>query len=135
MTGARIDPDGARAAVEVVPGIPHDADGPVFAEPWEAQAFAMTLALHARGLFSWTTWTAALADEIGRAQRAGDSDLGDTYYLHWLRTLERLVAELRIANSVTLWRYRDAWDRAAGRTPHGKPIELIPSDFGPADMG
>ena len=37
-----------RAAV-AVPGVPRDADGPVFREPWEAQAFAMTLALHERG--------------------------------------------------------------------------------------
>ena len=74
-----------------VPSIPHDADGPVFREPWEAQAFAMTLALHERGLFTWPEWAAALADEIKRAQAAGDPDTGETYYAHWLAALEKLV--------------------------------------------
>ena len=76
-----------------MPGIPRDADGPVFREPWEAQAFAMTLALHERGLFTWTEWAAALAAEIKRAQAAGDPDTGETYYSHWLAALEKLVAE------------------------------------------
>ena len=81
-----------RRLTETVPGIPRDADGPVFREPWEAQAFAMTLALHERGLFTWTEWAATLADEIKRAQAAGDPDTGETYYPHWLAALERLVA-------------------------------------------
>jgi nitrile hydratase accessory protein len=113
-----------------VPGLPTGPDGPVFREPWEAQAFAMALALHARGLFTWTEWAATLADEIKKAQAAGDPDTGETYYRHWLNTLERLVAEKRIANSDTLRRYHDAWDHAADRTPHGTPIELKPEDFG-----
>ena len=75
-----------------MPGIPRDDDGPVFREPWEAQAFAMALALHERGLFTWTEWAAALADQIKRAQAAGDPDTGETYYRHWLATLEHLVA-------------------------------------------
>src|SRR3984893_937164 len=72
-----------------VPGIPLDAEGPVFREPWEAQAFAMALALQARGLFTWTEWAAALANEIKRAQGCGDPDTGETYYRHWLATLEK----------------------------------------------
>jgi nitrile hydratase accessory protein len=112
-----------------VPGIPRDAQGPVFREPWEAQAFAMALALHRRGLFTWSEWAAALGEEIKRAQRAGDPDTGETYYRHWLATLERLVSEKGVANEETLARYREAWDHAAGRTPHGTPIELTPSDF------
>jgi nitrile hydratase accessory protein len=113
-----------------VPGIPRDAEGPVFREPWEAHAFAMALTLHERGLFSWTEWAATLAEEIARAQAAGDADTGETYYRHWLATLERLVAEKGVASSDTLTRYRDAWDHAADRTPHGSPIELRPEDFG-----
>jgi nitrile hydratase accessory protein len=113
-----------------VPGIPRDADGPVFREPWEAHAFAMALKLHERGVFSWTEWAATLAEEILRAQGAGDADTGETYYRHWLATLERLVAEKGVASSDTLTRYRDAWDHAADRTPHGSPIELRPGDFG-----
>ena len=130
MSRPDIDPAAARRASDAVPGIPRDDEGPVFREPWEAQAFAMALALHARGLFTWSEWAATLADEIRKAQAAGDPDTGETYYRHWLNTLERLVAEKRIANSDTLRRYHDAWDHAADRTPHGTPIELKPEDFG-----
>jgi nitrile hydratase accessory protein len=126
----RPDPHAAAAATSAVPGIPGDADGPVFREPWEAQAFAMALALHARGLFTWNEWAAMLADEIKRAQAAGDADTGETYYRHWLATLEKLIAAKGITTSQTLDRYRDAWDHAADRTPHGFPIELKPEDFG-----
>jgi nitrile hydratase accessory protein len=120
----------AARATGAVPGIPRDEDGPVFREPWEAQAFAMALALHKRGLFTWNEWAATLADEIVRAQASGDPDTGETYYRHWLATLERLVAEKGVASSDTLHRYRDAWDHAADRTPHGSPIELKSEDFG-----
>jgi nitrile hydratase accessory protein len=123
------DPDAARRATESVPGIPHDEGEPVFREPWEAQAFAMALALHQRGLFTWSEWAATLADEIKRAQAAGDPDTGETYYRHWLATLERIVAEKGVASTEALMRYRDAWNRAAERTPHGKPIDLSPDDF------
>ena len=126
------DPQAALEATSAVPGIPRDADGPVFREPWEAQAFAMALALHARGLFTWTEWARMLGKEIKRAQGSGDADTGETYYRHWLATLEKLVAAKGVATSETLHRYRDAWDRAADRTPHGSPIELKPEDFGPS---
>ncbi len=118
-----------------VPGLPRGPDGPVFREPWEAHAFAMALALHERGLFTWAEWAATLADEIKRAQAAGDPDTGDTYYRHWLAALERLVAEKGLADPAALARYRDAWDRAAGRTPHGAPIALQPEDFAPGHPG
>src|SRR3989440_10983274 len=98
-------------------GIPGNAEGPVFREPWEAHAFAMAVVLHERGLFAWTEWASALADEIKRAQAAGDPDTGETYYRHWLNALERLVAAKGIATSDTMQRYQAAWDRAAGRTP------------------
>jgi nitrile hydratase accessory protein len=124
-----LDPAVARKATQAVPGIPQDDHGPVFREPWQAQAFAMALALHQRGLFTWTEWAATLAEEIKRAQAAGDPDTGQTYYRHWLATLERLVAEKGLASAETLERYREAWDRAAGRTPHGRPIELSPDDL------
>jgi nitrile hydratase accessory protein len=112
-----------------MPGIPRDEGGPVFREPWEAQAFALAVALNARGLFTWTEWAAALAEEIKRAQAAGDPDLGDTYYRHWLAALERILAVKGVAGEGMLARYRDAWDRAADRTPHGSPIELREEDF------
>src|ERR1700726_572172 len=124
-----MDPTAARHATDSVPSIPRDHEGPVFREPWEAQAFAMALALHERSLFTWPEWAATLADEIKRAQAAGDADTGDTYYLHWLNTLERLVAEKGVAGPATLTRYRDAWERAADATPHGDPIVLKPEYF------
>ncbi|MCC6778149.1 MAG: nitrile hydratase accessory protein [Hyphomicrobiales bacterium] len=124
-----IDAAAARRATNAVPSIPCDAEGPVFREPWEAQAFAMALMLHERGLFAWPEWAATLGDEIKRAQAAGDPDTGETYYHHWLNALERLVAEKGVASRDTLIRYRDAWDHAADRTPHGQPIELRPQDF------
>ena len=124
-----IDPAAAQRATEAVPSIPRDAEGPVFREPLEAQAFAMTLTLYDRGLFTWPEWAATLAEEIKRAQAAGDPDTGETYYRHWLNALERMVARKGLTDAPTLARYRDAWDHAADRTPHGTPIELRPEDF------
>jgi nitrile hydratase accessory protein len=123
------DPDTVRQATTAVPSIPTGADGPVFHAPWEAQAFAMAVALQRRGLFTWSEWAATLGAEIRRAQEAGDPDRGDTYYHHWLAALERILAEKGIATTEALVHYRDAWDRAARRTPHGTPIELKPDDF------
>jgi nitrile hydratase accessory protein len=122
--------DAAARATRALPDIPCDAEGPVFREPWEAQAFAMALTLHERGVFTWPEWAEALGAEIKRAQAAGDPDTGETYYHHWLATLERLVATKGVTTADTLHRYRDAWDRAADRTPHGKPIVLRQEDFG-----
>ncbi len=124
-----IDQAAAARATQEVPSIPRDANGPVFREPWEAEAFAITLALHERGVFTWGEWAVTLGAEIKHAQAAGDPDTGETYYLHWLAALERLVAEKGVTTTATLHRYRDAWDRACDRTPHGKPIELQPGDF------
>lgn len=103
---------------------------PVFSEPWQAHAFALTLSLHERGLFSWSEWTQALAQEIAGAQACGDPDHGDTYYHDWLAALERLVAAKGASDATELERYRAAWDRAADRTPHGQPIELRDADLG-----
>ena len=124
-----IDPGAARQAARCVPGLPHDAEGPVFREPWEAQAFAMAVALNQRGLFGWDEWAAMLGDEIKAAQLSGDPDTGETYYRHWLAALERMVAHKGIADRAAVKRYHDAWERAADRTPHGAPIELTAKDF------
>jgi nitrile hydratase accessory protein len=116
------------------PGLPMgqaegEAASPVFAEPWQAQAFAMTLQLHQRGLFTWPEWAAALSAQIGLAQQAGDADMGNTYYDHWLAALETLVAAKGAAPADELARCARAWDQAADRTPHGQPIVLQPADF------
>lgn len=119
-------------SVAPLPHQPMAGDESVFREPWEAHAFALAVSLHQKGLFSWTEWAAALAAQIARAQAHGDADLGDTYYRHWLAALESLVAEKGASSAQELDRYREAWDRAADRTPHGQPIELQPRDFDPA---
>jgi nitrile hydratase accessory protein len=131
MTGERQIRSASAAAqvANAVPSIPCDAEGPVFKEPWEAQVFAMALALHERGVFTWPEWAETLGAQIKRAQAEGDPDTGETYYRHWLATLETLVAAKGLATSELLHRYRDAWDRASDRTPHGKPIELREGDF------
>ncbi|HEY4141676.1 MAG TPA: nitrile hydratase accessory protein [Pseudolabrys sp.] len=119
----------AMQAAKAVPGVPQDEEGPVFHEPWEAQAFAMTMALYERGLFTWPEWAATLAAEIKRAQAAGDPDTGETYYSHWLAALEKIVAEKGVTTAHDLHRTRDAWDHACDRTPHGQPIVLTAADF------
>jgi nitrile hydratase accessory protein len=121
--------DPAQRAVKANPGIPADSDGPVFRAPWEAQAFAMTLALHEKGVFDWVEWASMLGDTIKAAQAAGDPDTGDTYYHHWLATLERMLARKAVSAAADLTACRDAWERAAARTPHGQPIELRTEDI------
>jgi nitrile hydratase accessory protein len=110
-----------RDLLQAVPSIPRDAEGPVFHEPWEARAFAMALALYERRVFTWTEWTAMLAAEIGAAESEG-ADSG--YYRHWLAALERLIVGLGVTTTQMLDYYRDAWEAAAVRTPHGRPISL-----------
>jgi nitrile hydratase accessory protein len=110
-------------------GWPPGQPEPVFGEPWQAHAFALAVSLHARGVFTWPEWAEALAAEIAAAQARGEPDLGDTYYAHWLAALERLVAAKGASSAAELGTYRQAWDRAADRTPHGQAIELRPADF------
>lgn len=110
--------------LDTLPALPVDDDGPVFHEPWEAQAFAITLELHERGRFSWSEWATYLSDEIEKAQRGGDPDLGDTYYHHWLAALENICLDKGITSESALAQRKDAWDRAAQATPHGEPIQL-----------
>jgi nitrile hydratase accessory protein len=109
--------------------VPRDEDGPVFREPWEAEAFALAVSLNERGLFTWKEWAKILGEEIKKAQAAGDPDTGETYYRHWLATLERILAEKGVADPAMVTRTRRAWQRACARTPHGTPIELQPDDF------
>ncbi len=114
----------ARVAAEAAP-IPRGEDGgPVFREPWEAQAFALALAVHERGLFTWSEWAQALSQEIQRAEAEGDPGDGLTYYRHWLSAIERLVAAKGVTSADALAERRAAWDRAAHSTPHGAPILL-----------
>ncbi|SDF52453.1 nitrile hydratase accessory protein [Thalassobaculum litoreum] len=117
----------AAVNLESLPRIPVDHDGPVFREPWEAQAFAIAVKLHETGLYTWNEWATALSNEIKAAQEEGDPDLGDTYYQHWLRALEGLVLAKTDLTVEQLLKRKNAWDRAAQRAPHGEPI-LLPED-------
>lgn len=106
-----------------IPGLPNDGDTPVFREPWEARVFAMTVSAHDAGLFTWAEWTATLGAEI-KSAGSDPADTGEDYYRHWLAAFEKLLAEKGAASSGTLAELKDAWDRAAQATPHGKPIIL-----------
>lgn len=110
--------------IAAVPSIPHRGDSPVFQAPWEAEAFAMVLALHQGGLFTWPEWANALSSAIIKAQQDGDPDLGDTYYQHWLTALEQMVLIKGVGEPDQLLRLASAWRQAAESTPHGQPIEL-----------
>jgi nitrile hydratase accessory protein len=113
-----------RQAITASPELPRGADGPVFRAPWEAQAFALALALHERGAFTWTEWTQTLAAVIGEVRQRGEPDAGDEYYRHWLTALERIASAKHLASAEALSRRRREWEEAARRTPHGQPIEL-----------
>jgi nitrile hydratase accessory protein len=108
----------------LVPPLLCDTEGPVFREPWEAQAFALAINAHARGLFSWPEWAAELSAQIKAAQLAGDPDTGDTYYRHWLAALEALTVQKGAASRTQLEQVQAAWDSAAKATPHGQPVVL-----------
>jgi nitrile hydratase accessory protein len=113
-----------------VPQIPHDANGPVFAEPWQAQAFALAVKLSEQGHFTWKEWAATLARELKSAADRGDPDDGSHYYEHWLAALERLVTAKGLSDESALLARKEAWADAYRHTPHGKPVELI---FGTED--
>jgi nitrile hydratase accessory protein len=112
------------ADLGALPALPRDAQGPVFKAPWEAQAFAMTVSLNARGAFTWREWADALARELAAAAARGEPDDGSHYYEHWLAALEKLVAGKNLVAGQEMQRRVDEWDAAARATPHGKPIEL-----------
>lgn len=112
----------------ILPGhIPLGDDGsPVFAAPWEASAFAIAVRLSGEGHFTWDEWTAMLSAEIRAAQQGGDPGLGNTYYTHWLRALERLCRARGLVSQEEASDRKDAWQRAYLDTPPGKPVELAP---------
>lgn len=107
-----------------LPRLPRDTGGPVFAEPWEAQAFALAVKLSEAGHFTWKEWAAALADELKAAADRGEADDGSRYYHHWLAALERLVKEKGLTDAAALAARKKAWADAYRHTPHGEPVEL-----------
>ncbi|MGH9258217.1 MAG: nitrile hydratase accessory protein [Vicinamibacterales bacterium] len=113
-----------------VPRLPRDEGGPVFAEPWQAQAFALAVRLSEQGHFTWKEWAATLADELKAAADRGEPDDGSRYYEHWLAALERLASAKRLTDATELLERKDAWADAYRHTPHGKPVELRKGSLG-----
>jgi len=125
------DPIRETESFAALPSLPRDAGGPVFAEPWEAQAFALAVKLSEQGHFTWKEWAAALAEELKAAASRGEPDDGTRYYQHWLAALERLVAAKGLSDPAAMLARKEAWAAAYRHTPHGKPIELGASAAGP----
>jgi nitrile hydratase accessory protein len=110
-----------------LPRLPRDEGGPVFAEPWQAQAFALAVKLSEQGYFTWKEWAASLAEELQAAARRGEPDDGTRYYEHWLAALERLVTAKGLTDQTALLTRREAWAEAYRTTPHGTPVVLAPT--------
>jgi nitrile hydratase accessory protein len=110
--------------IATLPRLPRDEGGPVFAEPWQAQAFALAVKLSAEGHFTWKEWAATLAEELKAAADRGEPDDGSRYYQHWLAALERLAMAKGLTDPVALLARKQAWVEAYRNTPHGKPVEL-----------
>ncbi|MBM3735998.1 MAG: nitrile hydratase accessory protein [Acidobacteria bacterium] len=106
--------------------LPRDEDGPVFAEPWQAQAFALAVRLSSQGHFTWREWADHLAAELAAAVDRGEADDGSEYYHHWVAALEKLVMAKRLAGEPELYERKEAWADAYRHTPHGQPVQLRP---------
>ena len=130
-TLSRPDPIPKPENLAALPSLPRDEGGPVFAEPWEAQAFALAVKLSEQGHFTWKEWAAALADELKAAASRGEPDDGTRYYQHWLAALERIVAAKGLSDPAALLARKEAWAEAYRHTPHGKPVELGGGSAGP----
>jgi nitrile hydratase accessory protein len=113
--------------IDTLPRLPREKDGPVFAEPWEAQAFALAVKLSEQGHFTWKEWTETLGEELQSASNRGEPDHGSHYYEHWLAALERLVTAKGLIDRAALELRKEAWADAYRHTPHGQPVELSPA--------
>jgi nitrile hydratase accessory protein len=111
-----------------LPRLPQEDGEPVFAEPWQAQAFALAVRLSAQGHFTWTEWAAALAEQLQSAADRGEPDDGSRYFEYWLAALEQLVTEKQLTESAALRERKEAWADAYRHTPHGKPVVLNQSE-------
>ena len=110
--------------LEASPFLPRDEEGPVFAEPWQAQAFAIAVQLSAKGHFTWTEWTIALEDQLQAAVRRGEPDDGSRYFEHWIAAVEHLVVDKNLTQQTALSERKEAWADSYRHTPHGHPLEL-----------
>jgi nitrile hydratase accessory protein len=120
-----LDPIREPQVFSELPRLPRDAGGPVFAEPWQAQAFALAVKLSEQGHFTWKEWAATLTAELKAATDRGEPDNGSRYYEHWLAALEHLVTAKGLSDPAAMLARKEAWTDAYRHTPHGKPVELI----------
>jgi nitrile hydratase accessory protein len=104
--------------------LPRDQAGPVFAEPWQAQAFALAVRLSEQGWFTWHEWAETLGAQFKAAVARGEPDDGSHYYEHWLAALEKLVTAKGLSNAAALMKRKEEWSAAYRATPHGQPVEL-----------
>jgi nitrile hydratase accessory protein len=107
-----------------LPQLPVQDGGPVFAEPWQAQAFALAVRLSAQGHFTWKEWAAALAEELKAATGESEPDDGSRYYHHWLAALEKLAVAKGLSSRNEMFQRKEAWADAYRHTPHGRPVAL-----------
>jgi nitrile hydratase accessory protein len=112
------------ALTKALPRLPRDDDGPVFAEPWQASAFALAVSLSKRGHFTWSEWADTLGEELKASAARGEPDDGSHYYHCWLAALERLVVSKRLSDQAALLARKEAWADAYRHTPHGQPVKL-----------
>jgi nitrile hydratase accessory protein len=124
ITSTQPDPKNDAERLSALPKLPRDPGGPVFAEPWQAQAFALAVKLSEQGHFTWKEWASALGDELRAAAERGEPDDGSHYYDHWLAALERLVTAKGLVDRPALEIRKEAWAEAYRHTPHGQPVEL-----------
>ena len=113
------------AEFAALPGQPTDADGPIFAEPWQAEALALVVQLHQTGRFTWSEWAQTLADVLKEVAAGGEPDDGTRYYTHWLVALERIATAKHLVGADELDERKQAWEAAYLNTPHGQPVELL----------
>jgi nitrile hydratase accessory protein len=118
------EPQPDSESIAALPALRLEEGGPVFAEPWQAQAFALAVRLSAEGYFTWKEWAAALADQLKSAADRGEPDDGTRYYAHWLAALEQLVTSKGLLDTAALLVRKEAWADAYRHTPHGQPVVL-----------
>jgi nitrile hydratase accessory protein len=124
MTLSQPDSGTEAARLDALPRLPREKDGPVFAEPWQAQAFALAVKLSEQGHFTWKEWATTLGEELKAAEHRGEPDNCTHYYEHWLAALERLVVDKGLTDRDAMRARKEAWAQAYLHTPHGTPVEL-----------
>lgn len=99
-------------------------NGPAFSEPWQAEAFALTLQLARAGHFTWTDWVGTFSAEITASPQTADEDINTAYYRQWMQALEKILAARALVSSTEVTDYEEDWRRSYFHTAHGAPIEF-----------